>query len=113
MTNQQSDSQPQSVQTEIKYTNDPQQPFLYANQILIRRLPDSVIVSFAVTHGPFELQPDLAEVVRTGIPAFIVAKIAVPIQRFRAFADVFSQVAQQIERGEPSDAYNDSESDSG
>jgi hypothetical protein len=100
---------PNHVQAEVKYVDNPAQPFAYVNQLLIRRLPDAVAISFAITHGPFELKPDVERIKREGIPANIVSKIVVSNDRFPSFMRALNQILEQMESGEPSDEYDESE----
>lgn len=107
--NQEQPIQPGLVKAQLHYMNNDQEPFLYANQMLIRRLPEAVAISFAVSHGPFELTLDPEKIAKEGVRADIVTKIVVTNDRFQAFAKVFERIADSIVKGDPTDDYRDNE----
>ncbi len=72
---------------------------LFANHVFVRSGPDGFLVSFAQSHGPYEVELTAERLAETGITAKIVARLLVPPNRMREFAGIFNTVLEQMESG--------------
>ena len=70
---------------------------LFANHVFVRSGPDGFVVSFAQSHGPYDVGLTPERLAETGIAAKIVARLLVPPNRMREFAGIFNSVLEQYE----------------
>lgn len=72
-------------------------PILFANHIFVRVGTDGFLVSFAQSHGPFIVNPTKADLLKTGVPAKIVTRLAIPPARMRAMVDILNKMLEQYD----------------
>jgi len=63
-------------------------PILFASNVFIRSEDLTFFVSLAQVHGPYTLNQDREELAQTGVEGRIIARFAIPPNRWKAILDV-------------------------
>lgn len=83
------------VAIKINFIDDGTVPIVFVNHVFVRRSDDVFLISFAQAHGPFETKLDTLKLAKTGVSANVVAKLAIPPNRFK---EIFLVLAEQFAR---------------
>lgn len=72
-------------------------PILFANHIFVRTGADGCLVSFAQSHGPYQVDMTPEELQRVGVEAKIIARLLIPTNRVREMADIFNGIVERLD----------------
>ena len=86
--------EPQAAQVQVSFVGGGDTPILFANHILVRSSPDGFLVSFAQSHGPYEVGVTPEELREKGVPARIIATVAIPPNRMVEMVEVLGRVLE-------------------
>jgi len=75
----------------------------------VRRGPDGFLVSFAQAHGPYIVNATAEDLQREGVAARVIARLLIPPNRMREFAEIFNNMVEQLAR-DAEESSNDTES---
>ena len=89
----------QIVTGQVRFEGGEEIPILFANHVFVRSGPDGFLVSFAQSHGPYDLNITTETLRNEGIAAKIVARLIVPPNRMRQFAEIFNNVTEVLDAG--------------
>jgi len=92
-------SQPQQIPIQVRFEGGEDLPILFANHIFVRTIPDGCLVSFAQSHGPYVTNISEEELQKEGVTAKIIARLLVPPNRMRQFAEILNGIVEQLDRG--------------
>ncbi len=107
-------SRSKTLQVQVRFEGGEEIPIVFANHVFVRSGPDGFLVSFAQSHGPYEVEltPELLQL--EGVAAKIIARLLVPPNRMREFAEIFGRLTEGLDagiEGPPDDHDTDDTSD--
>jgi hypothetical protein len=76
-----------AIEVNVNWVGGEQVPILYASNAFIRVEGITFLVSLAQAHGPYDVHPNLEKLSATGIDGRIVARFAIPADRWKAILD--------------------------
>ena len=96
----------ETITVQVRFEGGDDVPILFANHVFVRSGPDGFIVSFAQSHGPYVVDTTLEVINREGVAAKIIARLLVPPNRMRQFAEIFQRLTEGLNarvEGSPND----------
>ena len=88
---------PKAISGQVRFEGGEDVPILFANHVFIRSSPDGFLVSFAQSHGPYEVNVTQETIDKVGVPAKIIARLAIPTNRMREFSNIINTVLEQYD----------------